>query len=249
MFGFKKKQAYHKPAPGMVSVRSREVLDQAHTLIAGATGCGKSTVIHTILWSAIQRTPERTQLILIDMKAGIELGKYARLPHTLAFARSAQEALSALDKAIAIMQSRNNKMFAAGLTSYDGADVYVVIDELGFLLQSCGNEALKKLTLISQQGRAAKVHLLLATQNPSKKGIPAAIQQNMTCMIGLRCRSAIESRQIVGVAGCESLPAHGVAIMAIGADVEYVETMMIDDATQMERINYWSNPKNYTYYA
>ena len=224
------------------------ILSQAHTLIAGSTGCGKSTLIHKLLWNITSRTPNDRQMILVDMKAGVELGRYAKLPHTIRFARSAEEALSALDYAVSIMSARLDEMYAAGVTLYEGADVYVVIDEMGFLLQSLGQDALRRLILISQQGRAAKVHLLLATQNPSKQGIPAAIQQNMTCLIGMKCRDAIQSRQIIGMAGCESLPEHGTAYVVIGSQTYTLTIVPESDETYQERIDYWSDPKKYTVY-
>lgn len=242
MFG-KKKVYYAEDTTGWV--QGRKILAESHILIAGSTGCGKSTLIHDLMWTALASVPTYTQFILIDMKAGMELGRYATLPHTLAFARSAEEAISALDYAQQIMIDRCNQMFSSGQTMWQGSDIYVVIDELGFLLQSCGSEALKRLVLISQQGRAAKVHLLLATQNPSKQGIPAAIQQNMTCLIGMKCRDAIQSRQIIGQAGCESLPSHGLAYIILGTDLYQLPITPESDETYRKRIAYWSDPKNY----
>lgn len=245
MFGRKKKVTMEAYINGPYWVQGRQVLDEAHTLIAGSTGCGKSTLIHKLMWTALATTPAQTQFCLIDMKAGMELGRYAHLPHTVRFARSGEDALSALDWSIAEMQRRCEEMFSTGKVLWDGADLYIVIDELGFLLQLGGQEVLRKLTLISQQGRAAKVHLLLATQNPSKQGIPASIQQNMTCLIGLKCRDAIQSRQIVGMAGCESLPRHGMAIRVMGMDADYLPISLLPEGEIEARIAYWSDPKNY----
>lgn len=240
MFGFKKakKQYWLSPIDSRYWKQAEEILSSAHILIAGRTGCGKSTMMHSLLWTALNKTPAKVQFIFIDMKRGIEMQRYAKLPHTIGFAITEGEAITALDKAISIMQNRLDEMRSKGETMYNGADVYVVIDELGFLLQSCGQDALKRLTLISQQGRAAKVHLLMATQNPSKKGIPAAIQQNMTCMIGLSCKSDIESRQIIGKSGCEFLPKHGEGIM-LTDDWQRIAIYMTPDADIKNRIAWW----------
>lgn len=242
MFGFKKKakaqQYWLSPIDSRYWIQAEEILSSAHILIAGRTGCGKSTMMHSLLWTALVKTPAKVKFIFIDMKRGIEMQRYAQLPHTIGFAINEEEAITALDKAISIMQNRLDEMRSKGETMFAGADVYVVIDELGFLLQSCGQDALKRLTLISQQGRAARVHLLMATQNPSKKGIPAAIQQNMTCMVGLSCKSDIESRQIIGKSGCEFLPKHGEGIM-LTDDWQRIAIYMTPDADIKDRIAWW----------
>lgn len=239
---------WHRHAPGGAWLQGMDMLSEAHTLIAGSTGSGKSVVLNALVWSAIQRTPEQTQLVFIDMKRGVEMNRYRSLPHTIGFARTASEALSVLDGAINLMQKRLDGMCAVGSTMFSGADIYVVIDELAFLLQTCGQDALKRLTLISQQGRAARVHLLMASQNPSKAGIPAAIQQNMTCCLGLGCRDAIQSRQIIGASGCELLPPHGEGLLLQGRTLRRLQLPMIPEADIEARIAYWSNPANYTYY-
>lgn len=215
------------------------ILEQAHVLIAGATGCGKSTLIHKLMWTALSYTPGHKQFMLIDMKGGVELGRYAKLPHTISFSRDLSSALSALSRAEDIMEQRIEELFRAGETMYAGADLYIVIDELAFLLQKGGQDALKKLINISQRGRAARVHLLLASQDPSRKGIPAALQANMTCCIGMKCKTAIESRQIIGMAGCENLPRYGTAFIVIGPEVSTLPITPKSDEEYAERIAYW----------
>lgn len=226
-------------------VQGRQILDQAHVLIAGTTGSGKSTLIHKLMWTALASAPTQKQFILADLKAGLELGRYARLPHTIRFARTAEDALSALDYAIEIMDSRCEQMYKSGEVLWNGSDIYVVIDELGFLLQQCGSEALERLARISRLGRAARIHLLLATQSPNrgKMGIPAVLQQNMTCCIGLKCKTAIESRQIIGLAGCESLPRYGTAFITIGPDLYTLPIVPEADEVYRERIAYWTSDR------
>ena len=229
--------------------QGKTILDQAHILIAGATGCGKSTLIHKLMWTALAWSPSQVQFILIDMKGGVELGRYANLPHTVRFARTLEEALSALTYAQGIMNSRIDTLFREGKTMYDGADTYIVIDELAFLLQKGGQEALSKLIDISQRGRACRIHLLLATQDPSRRGIPAAIQANVTCRIGLKCQTAIESRQVVGVAGCEDLPFYGTGILGIGAKILLLPITPKEEKGYQERIAYWSDPAQYAIFG
>ena len=159
----------------------------------------------------------------------MELCEYEHLPHVARFAIDEKQAIEALDEAIRIMTCRLDTMRQLGKKLYSGRDLWVVIDELGFLLQTAKKQALPRLTQISQQGRAAKVHLILATQNPSRSAIPAPIQQNFTLKIALHCTTAIESRQVVGVSGAESLPKHGTALVWSEGYVTREEVSMITE--------------------
>ena len=222
--------------------QGRQILDEAHILIAGASRCGKSTLIHKLMWTALASTPASTQFIIIDMKEGVEMMRYAGLPHVLRFADTERDAIAALDYAVGITRARLQEMKSKGIVKYDGSDLYVVIDELGFLLQACGNEALSRLTLLGRIAAAAKVHLLMATQDPSRRGCPSAIQVNCTCCIGMRCKSAMESRQIIGMAGCEDLPRYGTAYITLGPDIYSLPINPMPEAAYAERIMYWMNP-------
>ncbi len=68
------------------------------------------------------------------------------------------------------------------------------------------------MTKLMNLCRAAGITIFLATQSPSRLTIPACIQLNATAKVALRCDSQIESRQIIGEAGAENLPAHGECI-------------------------------------
>lgn len=226
-------------------VQGRQILDEAHILIAGSTGSGKSTLIHKLMWTALATTPAQTRFIIIDAKRGVEMKRYRNLPHTLLFATDGESAIAALDYALSITNERLEEMDKTDSVMYEGADIYVVIDELGALLQGCGKDALDRLTLLGRIARAARVHLLCATQDPSRRGCPSALQINCTCLIGLACRDAIQSRQIVGMAGCESLPRHGMAIRVMGMDADYLPISLLPEGELEARIAYWSDPKNY----
>lgn len=223
----------------MESTLTTNILDSAHTLIAGATGCGKSVLIHHVICEALQQPTARGELYLIDLKRGVELCEYEKLPHVARFAIDVPQALDALDNAITIMTRRLDAMRAHGDKLYPGRDLWIVIDELAFLLQSARKQALPKLTLISQQGRAAKVHLICCSQNPGrsqKSGIPAEIQQNFTLKVALHCSTAIESRQVIGVNGAEALPKHGTALVWSEGFVTREEVPMITEQEKADAI-------------
>ena len=205
------------------------ILTTPHALIAGATGCGKSVLLHHAICTALEKSTACGELYLIDLKRGVELCEYEKLPHVSKFAMDIPGALEALDAAIGIMTRRLDAMRQLKQKMYAGRDLWIVIDELGFLLQSAKKQAMPKLTQISQQGRAAKVHLILATQNPSRASVPNTIQQNFTLKVALHCTTGIESRQVVGISGAECLPKHGVAMVWEEGYVTREEVPMITD--------------------
>ena len=85
---------------------TNDILSSAHTLIAGATGCGKSVLLHQVICDAISRPTAESELFLIDLKHGIELQEYEHLPHVARFAMDIPSALDALEQAIVIMEHR-----------------------------------------------------------------------------------------------------------------------------------------------
>lgn len=185
-----------------------DVLQQAHTLIAGATGSGKSVIINGLIYTALFQSPSNAALILCDPKR-VELNQYAKLPHTIRYAETIPEILQTLNYAAGVMEQRFVDMKRQGLKETTERHIYVIIDEYADLMLNCRPAELKAMQHIAELGRAAHVHLILATQAPNRQVIKANIAVNMTAKIALRCDSAIESRQIIGEKGAELLPQYG----------------------------------------
>ena len=192
-----------------------DMLSQPHLLIAGATGSGKSVVINGLIDTLMYRLPfdkaDGAQLILIDPKK-VELSQYKFLPHTLAHAAGYDPDawVSALQRAVSIMDSRYNAMAKHGLKMYTGADLFVVIDEWASIYKSVkGKECYRLLMRLTSEGRAARVHVILATQVPKATIIPTEIRENFAARLCLRTANSIQSRVIMEQDGCESLPRYG----------------------------------------
>lgn len=210
---FKKKKEY-KELEVIAHPIARELLEQNHCLIAGCTGSGKSTVLDLILYNlCIYRRCDKSYVI-IDLKR-VSLIKWEFAPHCLGYARTMEKAVKAIRDFVAMMDQRFKEMEKERVTMYDGGDAYLVIDEAADLLAGYGaNKALSAeitalLVKIARLGRAAKCHLIFATQQASRKVILSDIQANCNALLGLHCRSALESRQIIGYSGCEALPRYG----------------------------------------
>lgn len=195
-------------------------LKQPHLLIAGMTGSGKSVVLNGIIYNALYNAPCETAFILCDPKM-VELSRYEKLPHVLRYADTLQGIADALKYGHSLMMNRFQRMKAAGIVETVERDIYIIVDEFADLITRNPGEPKEIARLkascdsfvesIGKLGRAAHVHLILATQSPDRKTIKPHIVQNMTAKIALKCESDIESRQILGVKGAETLPRYGEA--------------------------------------
>lgn len=191
-----------------------KIINGAHTLIGGSTGCGKSVLLDTIICYILKDKPDAS-LILIDPKR-VSLVKYKSLRQVGAsYACEYLDAKLWLEVSISLMEDRYKQMQERGEVLYTGCDLYIIIDELADLMTmpDAKKEIKPLIQHIAQLGRAAKVHLICATQCPSRKIIPAEITLNFTEKIALRCDTEIESKQLIGRKGAECINDYGKAIL------------------------------------
>ena len=201
-----------------------------HLLIAGTTGSGKSVVISSILMSLLMRTfPEDVRLIMIDPKR-VEFAPYDGLPHLyVPVVTEPKQAASALQWAVSEMERRlkiferigvrkistfNDKQAAGEFDHYDNPPVkmpylVIVIDELSDLMMVAGKDVEASIVRIAQLGRAAGIHMIVATQRPSSNVVTGLIKANITNRIGLTVATGIDSRVILDQTGAEKLLGQG----------------------------------------
>ena len=94
---------------------------------------------------------------------------------------------------------------------------------------------------LAQKGRAAAIHVILATQAPSRKILPAEITLNISGRFALACESAIESRQVIGVAGAETLPDHGECYFKYRRSIERCALPYMSEGEVMALVRYWQS--------
>lgn len=235
---------YTTPA-GNYSRLYNEMLNQVHLLIAGATGSGKSTVVNGIMHTALFRAPSELQLVLIDPK-GTELIEYRDLPHCIAYAQTTKDCLQALQNALDVVNRRFKSMQRSRQKLFNGPDIYIVIDELMYLFNrpEIKKRAMGLLQDIMVIARAARVHCICCTQNPTTATIPATLRCNFDSRVGLRTATAQDSRNIIGVRGCETFPVPSIEKRAFGAVmingvVNVYNLQKIDDRDRARLIDYW----------
>lgn len=228
--------------PGTIS----DMLKRNHLLIAGTTGSGKSTLIKALIHSMLLEAPCVKSLILIDPKK-VDLYRYRNLPHTYCHADNIPDCILALEKAKEIISKRYDIMQSRDEVLWSGGDIYIIVDELADLMTTARKQVLPLLQSIGQIGRAAKVHLICATQCPIVKVIPTELKVNFDGIVGLRTRSAQDSRNILSETGCEFLPMYGKMIYHTPALMQNLktDTPYYPDSDENERINFWNEQATY----
>lgn len=178
-----------------------------HLLVAGMTGSGKSVLLHDLICQTLNHAPTDVQLTLIDPKR-VEFGIYRGLLHlSLEPLYDDRDIEYALGWAASEMHSRfqiMERMSIRDVTSTPWARMIVVVDELANLMLK-GERFEKPLVEIASMGRAAGVHLLLATQRPDASVINGLIRANIPTRIALPTITATDSRIILDTAGAEVL--------------------------------------------
>lgn len=205
-----RKKVWKAPA-GEYSNAAAHMLKQPHLLVAGATGSGKSVLINSLICTALYRFPGEVQFVLVDPKR-VELARYRSIPHCMGYASEPAEIVNLLAACVDLMEHRFSEMQAAGQRETVKGHVYIVIDELADLITTSKKTVLPLLCRLAQLGRAAHIHLILGTQRPTSEIISGQLRVNLAAAVALRCRSAQDSKNIIGAAGAECLPRYGQAL-------------------------------------
>ena len=210
-----------------------------HLLIAGTTGSGKSVMTNVLISSLLyHNSPSDLKLIIVDPKQ-VEMAAYEDIPHLLApVINSTDKALSAMKWAVGEMEKRytimskervkniidyNTKMAEQGgkveIADEDGniqqhdhgkmPYIVVIVDEMADLMMTAGKELEMLIVRIAQKGRAAGIHLVLATQRPEVKVVTGLIKANIPGRIAFAVNNGVDSRVMLDQMGAEKLLGSG----------------------------------------
>lgn len=231
-------QILYTTPEGEYSALYADMLKQPHLLVAGATGSGKSVVINGIIATALYNSPAIAKFILIDPKR-VELIDYKNLPHTMVYASEPDDMVNALKAAMDITEARYMAMQRKGVKKYTGSHLYVIIDELADLMTTNAKEVTPLIQRLCQIGRAARVHVIAATQRPTTDIIGGKITCNIDARVGLHTRNAQDSRNILGENGCEKLPRYGQGYYMTPEQFQLYNIPMIPETEIARLIEYW----------
>ena len=203
-----------------------------HVLVAGTTGSGKSVGINSFVLSLLYTlTPEEVKFIMIDPK-GNEFNMYEGIPHMLLpVVVDSKKAAKALQWAVMEMDNRfktlaENKVKDIGEYNQKVAEInknlaseeaylnkmpfiVVVIDEFADLMMVAGKEVEIAVARIAQKARAVGIHLVIATQKPTRDVVTGLIKSNLPVRIAFKVASAMDSRVILDTNGADALLGNG----------------------------------------
>ena len=195
-----------------------------HVLIAGTTGSGKSVCTNSLIVSILYKsTPEEVRFIMVDPKM-VELAPYNGIPHLLIpVVTDPKKAAGALQWAVFEMMKRYKLFSEHGVKDLAGYNalarqdeelktmptVVVVIDELADLMLVAAKEVEESICRVAQMGRAAGMHLVIATQRPSADVITGLMKANIPSRVAFAVASSLESRIILDNTGAEKLVGKG----------------------------------------
>ena len=209
---------YQFPVPIGLDTRGEPVvIDMAsptspHLLIAGATGSGKSVCLNATVFGLIKRwEPDKLKLLMIDPKY-VELSKFKYLDHLLKpVITDSYTAAVELYGLIEEMEKRYVFLESHGFTDAGQSAlsrIVLVVDEFADLVS--GRSVLPELiATLAQKGRAAGIHLMLATQRPSVDVIDGVIKANFPTRIAFSVVTNTDSRVILDSSGAERLTGMG----------------------------------------
>lgn len=216
-------------------------------LIAGATKQGKTVAINAVVASLLySKHPSELKFVFIDPK-GCEFSAYSRLGgHYLATLSGENPIVQTKDQAGKTLEALCEEMEAryshlsvgsiSNIVEYNKQAstpqerwpyIVTIIDEYADLTIPAGREEesryisreiTESIIRLAQKGRAVGIHIILATQRPSKKVITDSIKATFPTRIAVRTASKTDSRAILDTPGAESLIGGGDMILQTGGE-------------------------------
>jgi DNA segregation ATPase FtsK/SpoIIIE-like protein len=199
---------------------------RSHILAAGTTGSGKSEWLRMMLAGLIaSNTPDTLRLVTLDPKlaafADLERSKFLWKKDSFWIPGDARLASEVFADLIEEMERRFQLTRTSGADNLSDhvratgkplARIVCVCDEYFALISQNKDERRQieeAVALLGAKARAAGIHLVLATQQPSRAVITGIIQANLPCRVALALSSHIESNMILGARGAERLTGSG----------------------------------------
>ena len=224
------------------------ILDLAkapHMLVAGATGTGKSVCSNSLIMSMLFRfRPDELRLIMVDPKI-VEFDAYKKLPHLLTpIINDSSKVPIALRWAANEMDRRYHVLAQVGVKKLsefnsrplsaepefdkDGHPIpdkmpllVIILDELADLMMTEAKKDVEtNITRIAQKGRAAGIHIIVATQRPSTNIITGVIKANLPTRLCFQVRSLVDSRVVLETPGAEKLLGMGDMLVMTSSSME-----------------------------
>ncbi len=242
-------------------------LEQApHLLIAGSTGSGKSGCMNLLIQSLLLRfTPDQLRLVMVDPKM-LEFAPYEKIPHLAAPIINEVSQVGALLNWVCVeMDKRYRQMKAVpGIRKLDEFNhrslensptvdgdgdplpehlphLVIIIDELAEITLQVKKDVELALSRLGGKARAAGIHMIVATQRPSREVFTGVIKSNFPYRIALKASDSTNSRIILGTNGAEDLLGKGDMLYSTGgADLERIQCGWVENREIADLTAFWA---------
>jgi hypothetical protein len=234
-----------------------DLADLPHLLIGGMTGGGKSVFLRQALTHlALTYKPRDLQLVLIDLKGGVELQHFAKLPHNpWPVADTIEKAADALANVRRELDERLENLRRANLSDIHGwlesgqqphwPRILVIVDELAELtVREVGQDrvaraaqlaAIGRLAELARLGRSVGIHLLLSTQRPDADAVPGQLKANLAGTVAFRVRSEVNSQILIESDRAAHLPMISGRGLWAAERIEEFQAIYISEAETLAR--------------
>lgn len=189
-----------------------DIVSNPHMLIAGTTGSGKSTMLHTIIANLLMY--HNTYISLMDPK-NIEFYKYSGLwNYKLGVNYSYSDCVQKLSDLCDEMERRYTLMRTHRISSDYFPYIVLIIDEFAdLILQDADHSFHGYLCKLAQKSRAAGIHIILSTQRPSVDIVDGSIKANFPARLSCKVATNTDSRVILDTPGAELLLGKGDSLL------------------------------------
>lgn len=191
-----------------------DLAQMPHIMYAGTTNSGKSMGLICLILSLITEQPvKRANLIIFDTGAN-EMGIFNGIPHlSYPVVNDVQTGIYVIGRLVEEMECRI-KLTKTELRTQPA--IICVIDEFISFVDHVGkkkssDELVHAISDLLRRGRHAKIHMVLAAQDPVKENMKVDIS-NITSRIAFRCAKHQNSCTILGEGGAEKLAGKGFAL-------------------------------------
>jgi S-DNA-T family DNA segregation ATPase FtsK/SpoIIIE len=211
-----------------------------HALVAGSTGSGKSEWLKAMVASMLLRSStKQVQIALIDPKvltfAGVEGSPYLWRP----VATTLAEALAILRDAVKEMDERYHALAREGFVNLgervkagktDLPFLVLIFDEFADLILAGRDDKKEFEALVARiagKGRAAGIHLVLATQRPDRAVVTGLIKSNLPLKVCLKVANTVNAQIVLDEPGAESLFGKGDLLCDFGKGLVRAQGLFI----------------------
>lgn len=226
-----------------------------HMMIAGATGSGKSVCINSIIASFLMtKPPDQLRMLMIDPKQ-VELTPFNGIPHlVLPVITDVDEVSPMLKGLVREMNRRYKQMSEINTRNISGYNakakdplpyIVLIVDELADLMMVGGADVEHSLVRLAQMGRASGIHLVLATQRPSKEVVTGLLKANVPAKVAFAVATQVNARVILDAVGAEKLLGKGDMLLANNDSPQprRVQGTLVLDEEIEQLVDFWLEQK------